>query len=318
MLRSDYKIENISNIIQRLHEECKDLNDGRLACYIPELAKADPKKFGIAVTTVDGQTTFIGDAECLFTLQSISKPLIFGLALETHGLDEVRYRVDVEPTGEPFDSIIRLGDKSKRPFNPLVNTGAIAMTNMIPGKDQNERQALLQKTLENYTGRDLTVDHSVFESEKATGHRNRAIAHLMLHFGMMDAPIEDTMDLYFRQCSFNVSATDLAMIGATLANKGVQPLTKVRAIDERSIQHVLALMFTCGLYTYAGEWAFDVGIPAKSGVSGAIMAVVPGLMGIGIYSPLIDHHGNSVRAVKVFEALSSELKLHSFGPHYFT
>lgn len=234
------------------------------------------------------------------------------MALQTHGLKKVRTRVDVEPTGEPFNSIIRLDNKSKRPFNPLVNTGAIAMTDLIEGKNKKERQKILKETLRNYTGSKNEIDKSVFESEKSTGHRNRAIAHLMLNFGMVGPKIEDTLDLYFEQCSFNVNALDLSVMGATLANNGINPKTSKQAVDEKYIQHVLALMFTCGLYTYAGEWAFDVGIPAKSGVSGGIVAVVPRLMGIGVYSPLIDHHGNSVRGVKVCEELSKKLKLHSF------
>jgi glutaminase len=312
-MHEPYTKKEISAVIQRLHNSYKNTEEGSLAKYIPELGKANPNSFCISITTIDGETSFVGDDATMFTMQSISKPLIFGLALETHGLDHVRSRVDVEPTGEPFDSIIRLDNESKKPFNPLVNTGAIAMTNLIKGSGKTSRQEILEKTMENYVGRKIKVDEAVYESEKITGHRNRAIAHLMLHFGMVEPAIDEMLDLYFRQCSFNVNAKDLSVIGATLANNGVNPTTKTRAIKDQYIKNILALMFTCGLYTYAGEWAFDVGIPAKSGVSGGIMAVVPGRMGIGIYSPLVDKHGNSVRGVRVCGDLSRELNLHSFA-----
>jgi glutaminase len=248
----------------------------------------------------------------LFTIQSISKPFVFGLALETHGLEHVRSRVNVEPTGEPFHSMIKLDESSKRPPNPLVNSGAIAMTSLIKGDNPEAGQARLKQMYELYTGRELAMDDSVYESERATGHRNRAIAHLMLHFGMVEPEVEETVDLYFRQCSFNITTSDLSTMAATLANKGINPLTGKRAINEEHVKSLLTLMLTCGLYTYAGEWAFNVGLPAKSGVSGGILAAVPGKMGIGVYSPLVDTQGNSVRGVRVFKDLERVLNLHIF------
>jgi len=304
--------QQLSELIQRLYDTHRSLDNGKLATYIPELGKVDPQKFGISITTVDGETLTAGDAESRFTIQSISKPFVFGLALETHGLAQVRSRVGVEPTGEPFHSMIRLDEQSKTPSNPLVNTGAIAMTDLIKGSGPQAGRALLDQCLGKYAGRRLEMDASVYESEKATGHRNRAIAHLMLHFGMVGPEIEETVDLYFRQCSFEVSAEDLSVMAATLANKGINPKSLENAIDEKYVKCLLTLMLTCGLYTFAGEWAFNVGIPAKSGVSGGILAVVPGKMGIGVYSPLVDSHGNSVRGIAVFKDLATELKLHIF------
>ncbi len=309
----DYRtIKKLKDLICRLHSANATNNSGKLASYIPELGKVNPKGFGIAITTVAGDTISIGDAEEDFTIQSISKPFVFGMALQNHGLRMVRSRVGVEPTGDPFNSLIRLQSKSKRPSNPMVNTGAIAMTNLIRGKTPEMGRNSLKKMFESYAGRSLSMDKNVYISEKVTGHRNRAMAHLMLHFGMVEPEIEDTLDLYFRQCSFNVNAVDLSVMAATLANNGINPKTHNKAIDERYVKHLLTLMLTCGLYTYAGEWAFNVGIPAKSGVSGGILAVVPGSMGIGVYSPLIDVHGNSIRGIKVFKELAKELNLHIF------
>lgn len=304
--------KQLSDLIHRIHKAHRNNDGGTLATYIPELGNAAPSKFGISITTIDGQTISVGDCDSLFTIQSISKPFVFGQALEAHGLDHVRSRVGVEPTGEPFHSMIRLDDQSKRPANPFVNTGAIAMTNLIKGATPNEGRQQLQKTLENYVGRTLEIDQKVYESEKTTGHRNRAIAHLMLHFGMVEPEIDQTVDLYFQQCSFNVNCTDLSTMAATLANRGTNPLTGKKAIESQYVKSLLTLMLTCGLYTYAGEWAFNVGLPAKSGVSGGILAVVPGRMGIGVYSPLVDTHGNSVRGVLAFQDLARELRLHIF------
>jgi glutaminase len=305
--------DKITDIINRAYETYKDLDRGKLADYIPELGKADIKNFGISVTTVKGETISVGNADTMFSIQSISKPFVFGMALEGHGTAHVRSRVGVEPTGEPFHSIIRLQAKSKRPSNPLVNAGAIAMTDLVNGNSHEERIQNLQSALAKYTGRPLDMDESVYLSEKATGHRNRATAHLMLHFGMVEPRIDETTDLYFRQCSYKITSDDLSVMAATLANNGINPKSQDRALLSEHVKSLLTLMFTCGLYTYAGEWAFRVGIPAKSGVSGGILGVVPGVMGIGVYSPLVDKHGNSVRGIRVFKNLATELGLHMFS-----
>lgn len=302
----------LQNLVNKLHNKYRKNDEGKLTDYIPELATVNPNKFGIAITTVEGDTVTAGDFEECFTIQSISKPLVFGLALDMHGINHVRERVNVEPTGEPFHSIIRLDTKSKRPSNPLVNSGAIAMTDFIKCENPAEGRTCLHSLYERYVGHSIKMDEAVYESEKATGHRNRAIAYLMLNFGMISENIEEALDLYFRQCSFNIDSKDLASIGASLANDGKNPCTGVQAVDSEYVRSILTLMFTCGLYTYAGEWAFDVGVPAKSGVSGGIMAAVPGRMGIGVYSPLVDKHGNSVRGLEVFRELSDALNLHAF------
>ncbi len=298
-------------VLNELYSKYKSQTEGTLANYIPELAKVNPELFSICIVTVDGQIHQVGDYQQQFTIQSISKVFAYGLALEDHGRDYVLTRVGVEPTGDAFNAII-LDETSKRPYNPMVNAGAIATTSLIKGSGATERLNRVLEMFRKYTGHDALVDISVFTSERSTGHRNRAIAHLMLNFGMIDQNIEETLDLYFQQCAVMVNCQDLAVMAATLANKGINPVTGEQAVDSRYIKDILSVMNTCGMYNFAGEWAYNVGIPAKSGVCGGIMAVVPHKMGIGVFSPLLDVRGNSVRGVKVCEELSQRLGLHLF------
>jgi glutaminase len=297
--------------LQDLHAKYRGVADGKVADYIPELALAKPEWFGISVVTVDGQTYEVGDHDQSFSIQSVSKPFVFGQALDDHGREAVLKKVGVEPTGEAFNAIV-LDEASNRPFNPLVNAGAIATADLIHGKDFADRIKRMMAMFGRYAGRELYVDNSIFLSERTTGHRNRAISHLMLNFGMVSEQIADSLELYFQQCSVLINARDLAVMGATLANAGVNPLTKTRAIEQQHVKDVLSVMFTCGMYDYAGEWGYRVGLPAKSGVGGGICAVVPGIAGIGIFSPPLDARGNSVRGIKVCEELSARFGLHAF------
>lgn len=296
-----------------LHSQYASVNDGAIANYIPELTRADPAWFGISVATLGGSQFDVGDHEQLFTIQSVSKAFMYGMALEDHGREKTLKHVGVEPTGDPFNSIIKLDQDSNRPHNPMVNAGAIATAGLIKGKDLPERVGRMLDMFERYAGRRLDVNVGVYTSERVTGHRNRALAHLMRNFDMIGDNIDEILDLYFQQCSVQVTARDLAIFGATLANDGVNPLTGVRALASEYIQDVLSVMYTCGMYDYAGQWAYDVGIPAKSGVGGGICAVVPGKMGIGLFSPLLDAKGNSIRGVKTCEAMSRDLGLHMLG-----
>lgn len=297
--------------LREIHDKYRDDYSGRIAAYIPELAKADPKLFGIALVTADGQAYEVGDANHLFTIQSISKPFVYGLALEDRGLDYVLTKVGVEPTGEAFNSIV-LDERRNRPFNPMVNAGAIATTALIKGSSHDQRLTRLLEKLSEFAGRSLEIDHAVYVSERATGHRNRAIGYLELNFGMVDEPVSEHLDLYFEQCSILVSAHDLAVMAATLANNGVNPITGKRVLDERYVKNILSVMHSCGMYDYAGEWNFRVGLPAKSGVGGGIIAVLPGQFGMGTYSPLLDEQGNSYRGIKVCEEFSRRFNLHMF------
>ena len=294
-----------------LHQKYASVDEGVVADYIPELAKANRNWFGISVATVDGQVFEVGDCQQTFTIQSISKPFVFGQALEHNGREEVLRKVGVEPTGEAFNSIV-LDEDSNRPFNPMVNAGAIATTDLIRGNDFPDRLTRMIDMFRRYCGRDVFIDNAVYMSERATGHRNRAIGHLMLNFGMVSPQIEDSLDLYFQQCSFLITARDLAVMGATLAAGGVNPLTGERAIEAEYVKDVLSIMYSCGMYDYAGEWAFRAGMPAKSGVGGGIVAVVPGKFAIGTFSPPLDAKGNSVRGIKVCQELSTRFGLHAF------
>jgi glutaminase len=298
--------------LNELYDRYKSLQEGRVADYIPELSLADPNWFGMCIVTTDGQVFEVGNCDQLFTIQSIAKAFVYGMALEDHGRNLVGARVSVEPTGEAFNSIV-LDDKTNRPYNPMVNAGAIATTDLIKGKNATERLKRILDMFQRYTGRELNVSMPVFLSEKATGNRNRAMAYLMLNFGMVTERVEETLDLYFQQCSILVNAKDLAMMAVTLANGGKNPITGEQAIDERYVQDVISVMLTCGMYDYSGEWIYRVGIPAKSGVGGGITAVVPKKLGIGTFSPPLDEKGNSLRGIKVCEALSQDFGLHLFN-----
>lgn len=296
-----------------LYHRFLPLREGQVASYIPELSRANPDWFSICVATVDGQVFSVGDAAQTFTMQSVSKPFTYGMALEDHGREAVLARVGVEPTGDAFNSI-ELDERSNRPYNPMVNAGAIATCGLVAGADPTERLNRLLSTYQRYAGREIAMDVSVFTSERVTGHRNRAIAHLMRNFGMIGPNLDEILDLYFQQCSLLVTCRDLALMAATLANGGTNPVTGERALAGEYVRDVLSVMFTCGMYDFSGEWAYRVGLPAKSGVGGGIIAVVPQRAGIAVFSPLLDPRGNSVRGVKVFEALAERYKLHIFAP----
>ena len=300
------------NYLTDLHTKYQSLNEGTVADYIPELALAKPEWFGICVITKDGEIFEVGDCDRLFTIQSISKAFVFGLALEDNGRDYVNGKVSVEPTGEAFNSII-LDEETNRPYNPMVNAGAIATADLIKGANATERLKRMLAMFKRYTGREHNVNVPIFLSEKATGFRNRAMAYLMLNFGMISDKIDETLDLYFQQCSIMVNARDLAMLSATLANRGINPVTKERAIDEHYVQDVVSVMLTCGMYDGSGEWTYRVGMPAKSGVGGGITAVVPNKLGIGTFSPPLDNKGNSVRGIKVCQDISQDFGLHLFN-----
>jgi glutaminase len=297
--------------LRELHGRYLPLTDGAVADYIPELSKAKPEWFGISVVTVGGQQVEVGDAAQQFTIQSISKPFVYGMALTDHGREKTMRHIGVEPSGDAFNSI-ELQEVTRRPYNPMVNAGAIAAASLVNGEGPAERLNHVLDTFARYIGHPVQVDMAVFTSERATGHRNRAMAHLMRNFDIIDARIEEALDLYFQQCSILVTCQDLAVMAATLANGGVNPLTGERALAVEYVRDLLSVMYTCGMYDYAGEWAYRVGLPAKSGVGGGILAVVPGQAGIAVFSPPLDTHGNSVRGLRVCEDLVERFGLHAF------
>jgi len=302
----------VEDYLTELHDRVSALTGGKPADYIPELGKVDPSLFGIAIATTDGEVYGVGDTQHPFTIQSVSKPFMYGYALNRYGREAVLKHVGVEPTGEAFNSIV-LDEVANRPFNPMVNAGAIAVAELMDGASQEQRTANMLALFGDLAGRPLGIDEVVFRSEEATGHRNRAIAYMMLNTGMIKRDPNDVLDLYFRQCSVNVTTRDLAIMAATLANDGTNPITGKKVFQAEYVRDVLSVMNSCGMYDYAGEWAYEVGMPAKSGVSGCIIAVIPGQIGIGVFAPPIDSHGNSLRGIRVCQEISKEFELHAFN-----
>jgi glutaminase len=301
----------VQALIDRLHAEYAGLNDGEVATYIPELAKANPDEFGVSVVTTDGRVFEAGNCDRLFTIQSISKPLTFGIALEELGPETVSQHVGVEPSGDAFNSI-ELQSGTNRPHNPMINSGAIAITAMLHARHGHATIDHLLDRLSALAGRPLSIDAAVYASERRTGHRNRAIAHLLMNFDVLRSDADAVLDVYFQQCAIQVTCRDLATMAATLANMGRNPVTGKSAYDISSVKDILSIMFTCGMYDYSGQWAYRVGVPAKSGVGGGIIAVVNRQLGIGTYSPRLDAFGNSRRGVEVCAELAARLGLHVF------
>ena len=298
-------------VIEDLHERYGRLTTGEVATYIPELSKADPERFGIAMVSSSGQVFKTGDCDLPFTIQSVSKPFTFGLAIEAYGAERVSQYVGVEPSGDAFNAI-ELQHGTNRPFNPMVNSGAITITALLHAKYGRETFDVILDRTSKAAGRPLVVDEAVYESERRTGHRNRAIAHLLLNFGLVHDEAESALDVYFRQCAILITAGDLATMAATLSNMGQHPVTGDPVFDLTSTRAMLAIMFTCGMYDYSGEWAYRVGVPAKSGVSGGVMAVVNRQLGIATYSPRLDTRGNSARGIETCVELASRFDLHAF------
>jgi glutaminase len=302
---------HIHDMLQDVYEKYRCVHEGEVATYIPELGKANPDHFGICLATVDGQVFSAGDWQEEFTIQSISKPFAFQMALEEQGRDKTLQHVGVEPSGDAFNAI-ELEPLTMRPFNPMINAGAIAISSLIKKGPGDCGVRAFVKKMELAAGRPLRIDEAVLASEAATGNRNRAIAYLMLNFGIIDVGVAETLHQYFSQCSLLVNSHDLAMMAATLANMGKNPVTGEDVFDFQYIKDVLTVMFTCGLYDNAGEWAYRVGLPAKSGVAGGILAVVNRQVGIGVYSPRLDAKGNSVRGILACKDLATHLGLHAF------
>jgi glutaminase len=298
----------IDTYLARLHQDWAADDSGAVADYIPPLALADPNSFGIAITTTEGHSYEVGDSRSRFTIQSMSKPFTYGLALHDRGFDAVDGKVGVEPSGEAFNSI-SLAHDTGRPLNPMINAGAITSASLVAGASPEERERRVVDFYGQFAGRPLDVDYEVYESERDTGHRNRAIGHMLRAFGILERNPDEALDLYFRQCSVSVDCRDLSLMAATLANGGVNPLTGERVLAREYVDRVLSVMTTCGMYDSAGEWVVDVGMPAKSGVGGGVLAVLPGQLGIAVFSPPLDPHGNSVRGVEVCRQISTDLNL---------
>lgn len=286
---------------------------GTVASYIPGLSKANREHLGICLITEEGIFAS-GDADVKFTIQSVSKPLALMLAILDNGIEYVFSKVGMEPTGDAFNSIVKLETATtmKKPFNPMINAGAIEVCSMIKGEGAENRfnriLEFFRKISENPT---LNINHEIYEGEKLTGNRNRAMGYLLKAEGLIEGDVEEALDIYFRQCSIEVTATDLAKFAMFLARNGVTS-TGERVVSEHVCKIVKTLMVTCGMYDGSGEYAVKVGIPSKSGVGGGIMALVPGKMGIGVFGPSLDPKGNSIAGVAVLADLASRFDLSIF------
>lgn len=287
--------------------------NGKVADYIPGLSLADPTALGIAVCCKDGECHYAGEGKELFTIQSISKVITLMLAIRDNGEDYVFSKIGMEPTGDAFNSIQKLETcKTHKPFNPMINAGAIAVSSLIKGTNSEHKFSRIMDFIRKITENpDLSYDEDIYLGEKRTGNKNRSMAYFMKNDGIIEGEVEEALDVYFRQCSIKISALDLAKIGFFLVNDGVMNNGE-RVISIHTAKIVKSLMVTCGMYDGSGEFAVKVGIPSKSGVGGGILAVVPGKMGIGVYGPALDEKGNSIAGVALMEELSRELSLSIF------
>lgn len=284
---------------------------GATADYIPDLASADPTKLAICISTLDGVEYDSGDADFEFSIQSMSKPFIYGLALEALGLPAVLDKVGVEPTGEAFNEL-SLDKSSGKPLNPMINAGALTVHALLGGKDATlaERTEIVRAGLSRFAGRQLRIDEHIAAGELGEAYRNIAIANMLRSYGVITDDPDEVVHGYINQCSVLVSVKDLAIMAATLAGGGTNPLTGEQVLSPRVNRQVLGVMMTCGMYDAAGDWMTEVGVPAKSGVSGGLFGVLPGQLGIATFSPRLDRHGTSVRGAKIFRSLSADLGLH--------
>lgn len=292
----------------------KYTNYGQVASYIPELKNASRNDLGICIIDKENNIYKVGDCEKKFTIQSISKVITLAMALTDNDLGYVFSKVGMEPSGDPFNSIMKLEtNDTKKPCNPMINAGAIVTTSLIKGNSLEEKEERMLKFFRRLANNDnLGINYDVYKSEKLTGDRNRAMAYLLKNDGFIEGDVEEVLDLYFKQCSIEIDAIDLARIGINLATYGVDIENGERLIDERVTRIIKTFMITCGMYDASGEFAIKVGIPAKSGVGGGIMASVPNKMGIGIYGPALDKKGNSIAGIKILEDLSQKLELNIF------
>ncbi|MEQ1736254.1 MAG: glutaminase A [Rhodoglobus sp.] len=302
----------MTELLHSTHRDFADVHEGRVADYIPALAGADPRHFGLAFAGVDGTISVAGDARVTFSLQSLSKPFVFALVCQAIGTDEARARIGVNSTGFPFDSSMAV-ELGRGPTNPMVNAGAIATTSLVPGGSADAKWDVIQRGLSAFAGRPLTLNHEVYQSEAHSNQRNQGIAREMARHGLMYFEPLAATDVYTRQCSLDVTVEDLAVMGATLANGGRNPETGEVVVDRDSCIRTQAVLATAGLYEQSGEWLYETGLPAKSGVSGGIVGVSSGIGGLASYSPPVDGSGNSVRGQLAITQVSSRLGLGIFS-----
>lgn len=315
---ADPKPKELQRLVDEAHARYKDLKDGKNADYIPILTKTPSELFGVVIATREGKIYTAGDVDYKFSIQSVSKPFTAALVMTQQGPMVLDEKIGVEPTGLPFNSRLALEIyKDKRSVNPLVNAGAIAAVSLVQATSEQDRWNKILQNISDFAGSPvpLTVLEDVYESEYSTAFGNRAIANLLYNYERLYSDPEEAMRVYTRQCSIGVSAKDLAIMGATLANQGVNPLTKKRVMNANDVPELLAVMATAGFYDESGEWMYTAGLPAKTGVGGGIVAVVPGRFAIAAFSPRLNEAGNSVRSLNAIRDIAGELGVGVFGPN---
>ena len=310
----DPAVKEFQRLVDAAYAKYKGLQDGKNADYIPILTETPSDLFGVVIVTKDGKVYSAGDVDYKFSIQSVSKPFTAALVMAQQGPDVLRGKIGVEPTGMSFNSKLALAvyEDSK---NPLVNAGAIAAVSLVQATSEADRWNKVSQNLGDFAGQPLTVLEKVYESEYTTAFGNRGIANLLYNWGRLYSEPEEALRVYTRQCSVGVSAKDLGMMGATLANGGVNPLTKKQVIPAAHVPELLAVMATAGFYDESGVWMFKAGLPAKTGVGGGIVAVVPGRFAIAAFSPRLNEAGNSVRSMKAIQDIAAELGVGVFGPN---
>jgi glutaminase len=303
----------VRTLVAEAHERHRDNAEGTSSTVYPALAAVPAHLFGVCVAGVDGGVVAVGDALVEFTIMSVSKPFVFALVCQALGADAARDRVGVNATGLAFDSLTAIEQSGDGRTNPMVNPGAIATTSLVPGATAEARWQAIHEGLSRFAGRELALNDAVYRSASETNGRNRGIACVLESYGRISCDPAEATDLYTRQCSLSVTATDLAVMGATVADGGVNPLTGERVVDQGVCHHTLAVMATAGLYESSGSWLYDVGLPGKSGIGGGIVTVSPGKGGLGTFAPLLDEAGNSVKGQLAARFLSARLGLDLFA-----
>ena len=305
--------ERVRALVDAAYERYRSNDEGRNADHYPALARVPRDLFGLCVVGTSGAVYSAGDAAVPFTIMSVSKPFVFALVCQAIGAEQARLKLGVNSTGLPFNSIMAVELSADQLTNPMVNSGAIATTSLVPGETAEAKWRFIHEGLSRFAGRELTVNEEVYASASASNHRNQTIARLLESYGRLYFEPLATVDLYTKQCSLDVTALDLAVMAATLADGGINPLTKEQVIDMALCPPVLAVMATAGLYETSGDWLYDIGLPGKSGVGGGIITVAPGKGGLGTFAPPLDAAGNSVRGQLATRFLSEQLGLNLFA-----
>ena len=296
-------------LVDRAYELHRSNTEGEVSRVYPALERVPPDLFGICLIGKSGQIYEVGDTGTAFTIMSVSKPFVFALVCQAIGAESVRQRIGVNATGLPFNSVAAIEQGVQGRTNPMVNAGAIATTSLVPGQSRDERREWIRQGLSRFAGRSLELNDEVYQSAIATNQRNRSLANLLVSMGRIDEAAEDAVDLYTWQCALDVTARDLAVMGATLAFGGINPLSGEQVVDREVCHHTLAVMITAGMYETSGDWLYDVGLPGKSGIGGGIVTVSPGKGGMGTFAPRLDAAGNSVKGQLVARYLSRQLGL---------